>query len=209
MKRMPSRSFGFFILGAFFLVVPAIIAFYGYTGAIIVARENNTAPFDKTLILIDHHNLDGGVGIILNKPLSDDQKAELPPFLRDAGIPVGYGGPVGFPERIIVLEERLKKSAPPKIWFDLNDWDEVVAKTPDLLDRIRQDTKQGGQHYRIFAGLAAWAPFQLETEMAINNVWFAIKPTHDRVFQNGADTSWDVIHQQEEARKKSATENKT
>jgi putative transcriptional regulator len=211
MKRIPTQPIALFLLGAILLMVPALISLNGYGGQILIARDTDEdSPFQKTLILLDHHNADGAVGIVINKPLTGAQRAELPPFLRDTSVPVGYGGPIGFPERIIVLEQKKpKKSAPGKIWFDLNDWDDVVNKTPGLLDQIKQDFKNGNQHYRVFAGIVAWAPFQLETEIGIDGAWYSIAPSHDLVFQNGPGTSWDTLFQQEENKKKTGIEDKT
>jgi putative transcriptional regulator len=209
-KHPPTQAIALFLIGAILLLVPMAISLAGYGGLILISRTDDPdSPFYQSLILVDHHDADGAVGIIINKPVTPEQKAELPPFLRDAGIPVGYGGPIGFPDRIVVLEEKQSKKSANKVWFDISDWDAIVDKKHGLMDRIKQDAKQGGQHYRVYAGLAAWAPFQIETETGINNMWYTTAPSHDLVFQKGSGTTWDALFKQEEDKKKAATEDKT
>src|SRR6202012_4528703 len=96
---------------------------FGYTGQVLIADESVGAPFDKSLVLIDQHGVGGGVGLILNKPLSPEQHAQLSPFIRDEKIPVSYGGPMQTTERLVVLEEKQPRKIGGKLRFELEDWD--------------------------------------------------------------------------------------
>jgi len=199
--RISLRALTSLIAGILLIMTPFLIAEEGYSGAVLVADERIGPPFDKALILIDRHDIEGAVGIILNKPLSDGQQAQLSAFIRDAGIPVGYGGPLGFSERIFVLEE--KKPAKPggKLRFDLYDWDDAVRTTPDLLNKIRQSIKSGEQRYRVFTGLSSWAPFQLESEVLAKGEWHTVPASHDMIYQNNSAVRWDALERQEKTKK--------
>jgi putative transcriptional regulator len=192
--------------GILLALIPIFVAHGGYSGDILAASEQVGPPFDKSLILIDRYGIDGATGIILNKPLPDNQRAKLTAFIRDAGIPVGYGGPLGLFDHIFVLEEKKPLRPGAKLQYLLSDWDDAVRATPDLLDRIRQSIKNGDQRYRVFTGAASWSPLQLEAEILVRNEWHVLPPSHDLVFQNGAASQWDALERQDKARNKPKAE---
>jgi putative AlgH/UPF0301 family transcriptional regulator len=203
---MSRQVFATVAAGVILALIPILAAHGGYGGKILVADERIGFPFDKSLILIDRNGIDGTAGVILNKPLPEAQRAKLTAFIRDSGIPVGYGGPVGLLERIIVLEE--KKPAIPggTPQYRLSDWDDAVRAAPTLLDKIRQSIKNGDQSYRIFTGMTSWAPLQLETEILVRSEWTAVPPSHDIVFQNGAGSLWDALARQQRIKRNPGTD---
>ena len=88
LTRQSLPALSFVALGLLMMAMPLIIEHSGYLGDVMVAHENAAAPnFDKTLILIGQESADGASGIILNKPLTEEQHAKLTPFLRDSGHP--------------------------------------------------------------------------------------------------------------------------
>lgn len=183
--------------------MPFIVEHLGYTGQIMIAGEQVEAPFDKSLVLIDQHGVEGAVGIVINKPLSAEQRAQLTPFIRNEKIPVGYGGPIETTEKILVLEEKQPRRVGGKSTFDLEFWDDAVRMNPDLLKKIRESYENGEQRYRLFAGFAYWNPFQLESEVLVKNAWHATLAAHDIVFQNGKASHWDALERQEKSKKQS------
>jgi putative transcriptional regulator len=186
------------VAGVLLALVPMIVAHSGYRGEVLIASMRVGAPFDKSLIFISRHGLDGAEGIILNKPLPIADRIKLSAFLRDTNIPVGYGGPIELYDRILVLKERKRIDAePPR--YEISDWDTAVRREPDLLDRIRNSFKSGDQRYRVFTGYASWSPLQLESETLVKNQWFVVPANHDIVFQNGADTKWEALKPEEGA----------
>jgi len=189
--------------GILLALIPIFIAHGGYGGDILVAKEQVGPPFDKSLIYIDRYGIEGATGIILNKALPENQRLKLTAFIRDAGIPIGYGGPIGLFDRIIVLEE--KKSAMPGIplQYRLSDWDDAVRATPNLLDKIRQSIKNGDQHYRVFTGSVSWSPLQVESEILVRNEWYVLPSSHDLVFQNGTASQWDALEREGPVKNKS------
>jgi putative transcriptional regulator len=190
------------VAGILLALIPIIVAHGGYRGEILAANEHVGAPFDKSLILIDRYGIEGATGIILNKPLPENQRAKLTAFIRDAGIPIGYGGPMGLFDHIIVLEEEKPGGPGSSMQFKLSDWDDAVRAAPDLLDKIRQSIKNGDQRYRIFTGTISWSPLQLESEILVRGEWNVLPSSHDLVFQNGAASQWDALPRQEKAKNK-------
>lgn len=179
--------------GLLLLATPYLVAHEGYSGTILIARLRTNPPLDKALILVGRHNIDGAMGFIINRPLTEEQRAHLSPFIRNAGIPVGYGGPLDTTDQIFVLEEKKPAKPGEEPDIDISSWDDAVKATPDLLDRIRQSIKNGEQRYRVLTGYVGWGPFQLEAEILLRNIWKSIPSTHDIVFQNGDATHWDAL----------------
>jgi putative AlgH/UPF0301 family transcriptional regulator len=153
------------------------------------------------MILIDEDGIGGSIGVIINKQLTNAQRTRLTAFIRDSDIPVGYGGPLGLYDRIIVMEEKKPAKHGGKIHIDLSDWDDAIRAQPDLLNRIRQSNKNGDQQYRIFTGFTSWSPFQLEAEVLVRNNWYAVPATHELIFQNGSGALWEALEPQEKAKK--------
>jgi putative transcriptional regulator len=199
--NLSPKALGLLIVGVLLLMVPYIVVHTGYSGKVLIAAEGTTPPFDKTLILIGRHNVDGAMGIILNKPLSESQRTKLSPFIRDAGIPVGYGGPLEATDRIFVMEEKNPAHPGETPILEISDWDEAVHATPGLLDKIRASIKNGEQRYRVFTGFANWGPLQLETETLLEHRWYAIPAEQDTVFHSNATPSWDVLELREKTKK--------
>jgi putative transcriptional regulator len=202
-KRISHRGLLTFAAGVLLVFVPYLVERLGYTGDVLIADERVGAPFDKSLVLIDQHGVEGAVGVILNRPLLDSQREQLSPFIKNEGVPIGYGGPIETTEKILVLEEIQPSRVGGKVRFDLEFWDDAVRMTPDLLRKIRQSGEDGEQRYRLFASYAYWNPFQLDSEALVSGDWFAIPANHDVVFQNGDAARWGALEKQEKSKKQS------
>jgi putative transcriptional regulator len=198
-KRLAPKGLATFVAGVLLVFMPYIVERLGYTGQVLIASDAVAPPFDKSLVLIDQHGVEGAVGLILNKPLSASQRAQLSPFIKNEDIPIGYGGPLETTDKILVLEEKQPQKADGKPFFDLEFWDDAVRTRPDLLREIRQSIEKGEQRYRLFAGYAYWSPFQLDSEALVNGDWAALPATHDVVFQHGAASQWNAIERQQKA----------
>jgi len=187
-------------MGFLLILTPYIIEHAGYSGEILVAHESLNKPFDKAIVYIDRHDIGGATGVVVNKPLSESDHSKLAPFLRDSGIPVSYGGPLEFPEKIVVLIELDPVTPGGRPIFELGFWDDAVREMPDLLTRIQQSLKRGEQRYRVFAGYTSWGPFQLESETLVNGSWYAIRSNHDLLFQTGPAVKWEILEPAEKAK---------
>jgi len=115
--------------------------------------------FHKSVVLLlEHNNEEGTVGIILNKPttykVSDILKA-LPDFHEE----VFFGGPVS-PDHTQVLH---RLSSLPESTNIINDtyWGGNYQKIFEMIELNQID----GSEINFYVGYAGWAPGQLEEEM--------------------------------------------
>ena len=128
-------------------------------GQLLIAAPPLDDPnFARTVILVAHHDEDGAMGVILNRPgdqLVGDAVPELADVVPDEE-PVYVGGPVQ-PDGVMVLAE-----------FE----DPEAAALPVLSglgfvalgtrgEHVSGDTRRA----RAFAGHAGWGPGQLEDEL--------------------------------------------
>ena len=106
MKKNPKQARVYLSLAVIFMFMPAMMKLYtGETQRLVVASGKLSDPhFNESVVFIFLHNLDGAVGVIINKPLSDDELKKAPSFLTDKKLPLYYGGPVEFPNHVAVLE---------------------------------------------------------------------------------------------------------
>lgn len=197
LSRQSLPALSFIILGLLMMSMPFIVKHSGYAGDVLVAHNIEGQPFEKTIVLIGQESVDGAAGIILNMPLPEEERAKLSPFIRDSGIAVGYGGPIETSEKLFVLEE---KKINDRLNFDIRTWESAISTTPDLLDKIRTSTARGEQHYLVFAGYAAWGPFQLEQETLFKNRWFSVPADHDLIFQSNPVATWDALDRAQKAK---------
>lgn len=197
------------VLGIMLILTPYLVERHGFKGSIMVAREDMPSPFDKTLILIGQHTVDGAVGIVLNKPLTESQHGKLSAFMRDSGIPVGYGGPIETSDKLFVLQILEPKGPGQNPDYDLSRWDDAVRETPDLLDKIKESLKKGERRYRVFTGYAGWGPFQLEAEIAVKFAWHNIPMNHDVLFQSSEAAQWESLSRKHMEKVHSLDSNRT
>ncbi|MGB4100816.1 MAG: YqgE/AlgH family protein [Alphaproteobacteria bacterium] len=147
--------------------------------------------FMKTVLIVGGNWVTGWSGVIINKPLNEAEKVELPESIRNLNREIGFGGPVGFPDTYYVLERHENKTTG-TVRHVLREWNAAVRDRPDLPDLIRQDTTTP-YRYRIFAGFSSWAPLQLENEFTMLNGWEDMAVDLDLIWNPGTDASWEAI----------------
>lgn len=168
---------------------------------LLASAQMRDGIFSQTVIIIGGNWLTGWNGAIINKPLNETEKKLLPEYIRALNRDVGFGGPVGFPDKYYVLERREDKLTG-KSGHWLQEWEAALRDRPGLPELIRKDTVVP-YRYRIFAGFSGWAPFQLENEFAMSDSWEGMAPEPDIVWKPGPDTTWEAIrHKQQELLKR-------
>jgi putative transcriptional regulator len=138
-------------------------------GKLLVATPDlEDANFFRTVVLVLEHNLEGALGVVLNRPTAADVQELLPDwaaFAADPGV-VFVGGPVQ-PEAAIGLGRR----------SDERDGDGFAPLFGDLgtvdLERDPADVVPAVDTVRVYAGYAGWGPGQLDGEVAANG-WFVV-----------------------------------
>ena len=125
-------------------------------GQLLLAHPALRDPnFKRTVVLLSAHNVDGAMGVVLNRPL-DKQLGELnPEFALGplAGVPVYAGGPVEPQQLVIVSWEWLETDSAFQLHFGLEP------------DKAAELVGSPGVTLRAFLGYAGWSKGQLENEL--------------------------------------------
>lgn len=110
-------------------------------------------------------------GLVVGRPYSDLN--QLPVFLKNAGIPVYWGGPVEDRDTIHVVRIKDKGQVP-----DVRPWDDMVREIPNILEDVRRypDT------YKVFVGYAGWGFADFEAEKD-DKSWF-VAPYDPRLWSD-------------------------
>jgi putative transcriptional regulator len=142
--------------------------------------------FNRSVVLICQHDLQGAFGLILNQPspnkVGEMLMAELPESIKEMNFYIG--GPV-------------QNSALSYLHSD--DFLPDANVMPNLsLGHSLEDLVDLGQSFastqklRLFAGYAGWSPGQLENEMK-RKAWLTHPATIDLVFHEEANELWPEI----------------
>ena len=136
--------------------------------------------FYRTVVLIIHHDDQGAIGVVLNRP-TDSTIREVWESLSDepceSDEPLNVGGPVSGPLMAIHTNATCSENEIlPGVFF---------ATHRDRLNRIVQEPDLP---FRIYNGYSGWAPGQLENELKFGG-WMVMPATFDYVFGD-PDTMW-------------------
>ena len=141
--------------------------------------------FTRSVILIVEDNRVGSVGIVLNKP----SNIYFRDLLRVKGIDclndkiVHCGGPVNGHACTIVHNDD---------WYSSNTYllqRGLAASSDDLMvEKIIAGNEP--ENYRVFTGLANWAPGQLSTEINTGASWLTMLADRASVFSLNGEKHW-------------------
>ena len=164
-------------------------------GMLLVAAPGMYSPeFARTVVLILERDLDGTLGVVLNRRSELAVFNVLPEWAELAASPqaVYVGGPV-MPQAAVgvavvkngvdmAAHPHLTRLAPKLAHVDLDADPELIA--PDL------------EGLRVFAGYAGWDAGQLEEEIERGDWFIAPALTSDVVASGAADVWGDVMRRQ-------------
>jgi putative transcriptional regulator len=140
--------------------------------------------FRRTVVLIGHHDEEGAVGVVLNRPLEVTVDEAAPPLseLVRPGDLVYQGGPVQ-PAAAVVLAE-----------FDDPTKAGVLALgSIGFLPEETDPAELGGiRRARVFAGYAGWSAGQLEEELG-EDAWIVTPALPDDVFHEEPERLWEHV----------------
>lgn len=155
-------------------------------GQLLIATPSLDDPnFARTVILVAHHDGDGAMGVILNRPgdhVVGDAVPELADVVGDDDA-VFVGGPVQ-PDGVMVLAE-----------FD--DADAAALPVLDGLGFVAlgsdgEHVVEGTGRARAFAGHAGWGPGQLEDELE-EEAWIVASFVPDDAFTDEPAELWSEV----------------
>jgi putative transcriptional regulator len=155
------------------------------SGKLLLAGPSLFDPnFRRAVVLIGHHDGEGAVGVVLNRPLDVSVDEAVPP-LADLVVPgdlLFRGGPVQ-PEAAVVVADFEDPSAAGVIAFDSIGFLPEEADPADL---------GGIRRARVFAGYAGWGPRQLEDELE-EDAWIVASATAADVFHDEPERLWERV----------------
>lgn len=154
-------------------------------GVLLVASPSLDDPnFTHTVLLIVEHGQSGTIGLILNRPtdvLLSEVLRDLP-MLKQTTHRLFLGGPVERTQLVFLF--RLRQILPDARHI-VNG---LYVGTPTVLERIIASPKSD-EAFRAFAGLAGWAPGQLEYEMRQGS-WGVLSSSAFDIFSKDPATLW-------------------
>ena len=137
-------------------------------GRLLVSTPSLLDPnFRQTVLLMLEHHEEGALGVVLNRPSQLKVRSAIKEWASAVASPevIFVGGPVS-PSSVIALASVALDDAG-------EHWSQVIGRIGTVdLERKPGDVA-GLDETRIFAGYAAWAPGQLEAEVAQYS-WFVL-----------------------------------
>ncbi len=155
------------------------------TGRLLLSNATLFDPnFRRTVVLIGHHDEDGAVGVVLNRPLGVPVDTAVPPLsdLVAFGDEVFEGGPVQ-PDAAVVIAEFSDPTRASLVAFG------AIGFLPDEMETEDRDAIVRA---RIFAGYSGWGPGQLEDELA-EDAWLVTEATDEDVFTPEPERLWERV----------------
>ncbi len=155
------------------------------TGRLLVSNASLFDPnFRRTVVLIGHHDDEGAVGVVLNRPLGVAVEDAVPPLsnLVGPGEELFEGGPVQ-PDTAVVVAEFTEPDRAGIVAFG------AVGFVPEEMD---DDDREAIVRARIFAGYSGWGAGQLEAELD-EDAWLLVPATEADVFTPEPDLLWERV----------------
>ncbi len=159
---------------------------------IIAMPQMKDAIFEHSVIYICHHDEDGAMGLILNKPITNMTFGELSSHIMEEAPDLSslnlqnsvfVGGPVE-PTQGFILHSA--DYAPIEQSNKISE-DIYLNASVDLLSDIVKG--EGPSNFISFLGYSGWAAGQLEQEILANS-WLHYTPTADFIWQTPAKNLW-------------------
>ena len=156
-------------------------------GRLLVATPTLLDPnFRQTVLLMLEHHDEGALGVVLNRPSQLKVRSAIKEWGTAVARPrvVFVGGPVS-PSSVIALASVALDDAG-------QHWSQVIGRIGTVDLERKPDDVAGLDETRIFAGYAAWAPGQLEAELAQDS-WFVLNHAGTDPFAPDPDRLWPTV----------------
>lgn len=150
-------------------------------GRLLVAAPSlRGGIFERSVVFVLHHDSEGAVGLVLNRPGETRVASALPSWAELATPPqvVFAGGPVAT-SQLLGLARR-SGASPGSL--------EVIA----TLSLDAEPEPGQASAIRLFAGYAGWAPGQLEGEIEVGG-WFVVPAAADDPFSASPEQLWRSV----------------
>ncbi len=161
-------------------------------GRLLVATPAiETGPFLRSVVFLLDHDLDGALGVIVNRPLESDVDDVLPDWVDLVNAPVCLfdGGPVAMDSALALGV--VGTGLPPVGWRQMAGRVGLV----DLDGPLPSVGELAG--LRVFAGYAGWGPSQLEDELE-EGAWLVVDALDSDLTSPRPEELWrEVLRRQE------------
>jgi putative transcriptional regulator len=147
--------------------------------------------FQKTVVLLTEHHLNGSIGIVLNKPSQMSVKEfarQNNVILNQPGF-VHIGGPVNVKALTMVHSNDWKCTNSLRLNTEFS-----VSSSAEILTRMAMGDVPN--RWRIFAGLCSWSKGQLQNELdgmpphSLNQSWVTATATTNALFDYDGPEQW-------------------
>lgn len=159
-------------------------------GKLLVATPVTGDFFERTVVLMLHHDEDGAHGLVLNRPMDAAVDVVLPewqPFVTDPGV-LFQGGPVGMDTAMgVVSVPGADPSDPPlgtQLLFGGVGLLDLDAPAPLVVPELGA--------FRIFIGHAGWSAGQLDAEIR-QGAWYVVPREAGDPFHEGMGDLWREV----------------
>ena len=153
---------------------------------LIATPSLNDSIFKKSIILLCDHNKKGSMGLILNKPMTEDKNKSL--FIDtifDGSVEntkIYFGGPVDLNTCFILHDSSYLTKETLKISNDIS-----LTSNNKIINDLKNGI--GPNSYRLNIGYAGWSAGQLESELK-NGDWLLAPADHNMIFNVPDNEMW-------------------
>jgi putative transcriptional regulator len=142
--------------------------------------------FTKTVVLMWHHDEDGAIGVVVNRPIGHSVKevlalADQMDLSKYAENPVGWGGPVESASGTVITKGAVTEEEGWPILPNL-----AVTRSQEALVRLIGE----GADLFLALGYAGWGPGQLDRELG-EGAWLYTDLDADLVFAEALDKRYE------------------
>ena len=174
-------------------------------GFLIASPRLDGSLFERAVIIMIHHDTEGAMGFIINKPLEVDFGSLLEMVEMDTETiaptcyekEVYFGGPVRVEQLWVIIEDQLGTFEFHDGLESLQDEGEVrfhdrwaLSGTSASIESFALGSDENP--YRPFVGYAGWGPGQLESEI-IDGSWLLVDFDENLVIGSEPDMLWDRL----------------
>jgi putative transcriptional regulator len=155
---------------------------------LVASRDLRDPNFARTVVLLTRYDLDGAVGLVINRTTSLGLAETLPEVegLGAGDGSVWAGGPVMREKMTMLLRTGTPPDESEPVVADVH-----VSRSRDLLERLAS-ARPRGTVFRVYAGYSGWAPLQLDAELARGS-WHVVDADPDLVFASDPDGIWERL----------------
>lgn len=182
--------FAFAFLLALLLAVPETAPAQGIAGhsiLLVASRKIDDPRFRRSVVLVTRHGRSAPIGVIINRRLDKHLGDALPNLPGAEKQPLHLGGPVT-PNRVVFL---FRGDSSPPGTIEVVDKVFFGQQASLLADLLAGRHAQRG--LRVFAGMAGWAPGQLENEIARGD-WFVLPVDAASLFEHPPESLWPDLY---------------